>query len=50
LATVRGWRCGVAYDEQVVPALPVEPHDVLVNCILTPSRWIEIKPARAVLE
>ncbi len=42
LATVRGKTCGVAFDEQIVDEVPVEPHDVLLNCILTPSRWIEL--------
>src|SRR5436305_5725261 len=41
LATVRGRTCGVAFDEQIVTEVPVEPHDVLLNCILTPSRWID---------
>jgi 5-formyltetrahydrofolate cyclo-ligase len=49
LATVRGTRCGVAFDEQVVRDLPVEPHDIFVNCILTPSRWLAVGP-RTVLE
>jgi len=42
LAAVRGKTCGVAFDEQIVEELPVEPHDVHVNCILTPTRWIEL--------
>jgi len=42
LADVRGRICGVAFDEQIVPEIPVEPHDILVNCILTPTRWIEL--------
>jgi 5-formyltetrahydrofolate cyclo-ligase len=42
LAAVRGTTCGVAFDEQIVPAVPVEPHDVQLNCILTPTRWIEL--------
>ena len=41
LATVRGTTCGVAFDEQIVDTIPVEPHDVHLNCILTPTRWIE---------
>jgi 5-formyltetrahydrofolate cyclo-ligase len=41
LATVRGTTCGVAFDEQIVETIPVEPHDVHLNCILTPTRWIE---------
>jgi 5-formyltetrahydrofolate cyclo-ligase len=42
LAAVRGTTCGVAFDEQIVNEVPVEPHDVLLNCILTPSRWIQL--------
>ena len=41
LAAVRGTTCGVAFDEQIVNEVPVEPHDVHLNCILTPSRWIQ---------
>jgi len=42
LAEMSGNRCGVAYDEQIVRAVPVQPHDSYVNCILTPTRWIEL--------
>jgi 5-formyltetrahydrofolate cyclo-ligase len=42
LAVARGLTCGVAYDEQIVSDIPVEPHDVPVNCILTPTRWIAL--------
>ena len=42
LAEVRGTTCGVAFDEQIVREVPVEPHDVVLNCILTPTRWIEL--------
>jgi 5-formyltetrahydrofolate cyclo-ligase len=41
LAAVRGTTCGVAFDEQIVDTIPIEPHDVHLNCILTPTRWIE---------
>lgn len=41
LAAVCGTKCGVAFDEQVVNAVPVGPLDVSLNCILTPTRWIE---------
>ena len=41
LTSVRGMTCGVAFDEQIVEAIPIEPHDVHLNCILTPTRWIE---------
>jgi 5-formyltetrahydrofolate cyclo-ligase len=43
LTSVRGTTCGVAFDEQIVETIPVEPHDVSLNCILTPSRWLEFK-------
>lgn len=39
LAGVPGFKCGVAFDNQIVPKLPIEPHDVCLDCILTPSRW-----------
>jgi len=42
LAAVRGQTCGVAFDEQIVLRVPVEPHDSDVNWILTPTRWIEL--------
>ena len=42
LANLRGTTCGVAFDEQIVSELPVEPTDISVNCILTPTRWIEL--------
>jgi 5-formyltetrahydrofolate cyclo-ligase len=42
LADLRGTTCGVAFDEQIVNDLPVEPTDISVNCILTPTRWIEL--------
>lgn len=42
LAGVGATKCGVAFDEQIVEGIPREPHDVLVNCIVTPTRWIEV--------
>jgi len=41
LAGMRGSTCGVAFDEQIVREVPTEPHDIRLNCILTPTRWIE---------
>jgi len=41
LAAVGGITCGVAFDEQILDEIPVEPHDVRVHCILTPTRWME---------
>ena len=39
LAEVRGHKCGVAYEVQVIAAVPEEPHDVRVDSILTPAGW-----------
>ena len=33
-------KCGVALEEQLVAAIPAEPHDISMNFVLTPSRWI----------
>ena len=43
LADVRGVKCGVGFDEQIVDAIPVGPLDVQLDCILTPTRWVEAK-------
>ena len=40
LSQVRGQTCGVAFDEQIVPEVPIEPHDVRLNYLLTPTRWM----------
>jgi len=41
LAAVEGRTCGVSFDEQILSEVPLEPHDVTLNSILTPTRWIE---------
>jgi 5-formyltetrahydrofolate cyclo-ligase len=46
LADLRGVTCGVAFDEQLVDEVPVAPHDVSLNRILTPTRWVEPRSAR----
>jgi 5-formyltetrahydrofolate cyclo-ligase len=46
LAKVRGTTCGIAYDHQIVSVVPAEPHDIHVDCILTPARWIDLQTAR----
>ena len=40
LAGVRGHKCGVAFDWQVVEEVPVGPHDVGMDWLLTPSRFV----------
>ena len=44
LAGFCGHKCGVAFEAQIVAAVPAEPHDVLVNSILTPTRWHLCRP------
>jgi 5-formyltetrahydrofolate cyclo-ligase len=46
LAQIRGFKCGVAFDQQVVDEIPTEPHDVRLDCILTPTRWLPVSRAR----
>ena len=43
LADVRGTKCGLAFDCQWVTEIPVEPHDVKLDCIVTPSRWLFVR-------
>jgi 5-formyltetrahydrofolate cyclo-ligase len=45
LAALSGFKCGVAFDCQVIQELPLESHDVRVNCILTPTRWHPVPAA-----
>jgi 5-formyltetrahydrofolate cyclo-ligase len=42
LAGIAGAKCGVAFDLQVVAQIPAAGHDVSMNFILTPTRWLEI--------
>jgi 5-formyltetrahydrofolate cyclo-ligase len=42
LAEVGGRRCGVAFEQQIVDRVPVEAHDLRVQSILTPRRWVEV--------
>ncbi len=42
LRLASGRKCGVGFDEQLVSEVPVEAHDILLNCILTPTRWLEL--------
>jgi 5-formyltetrahydrofolate cyclo-ligase len=42
LAGVRGVKCGITFDEQMVNDVPAGPLDVRMNFILTPARGAEI--------
>ncbi|HZV36318.1 MAG TPA: 5-formyltetrahydrofolate cyclo-ligase [Verrucomicrobiae bacterium] len=50
LAVLEGPTCGVAFDQQIVSQIPVEPHDMQLNCILTPTRWQCSNSPRAALK
>ena len=41
LTHVRGTKCGIAFDEQIVEEIPAGPLDIRLNCILTPTRWTQ---------
>lgn len=41
LAGVTGVKCGIAFDQQIVQTIPSEAHDVRMDFILSPSRWME---------
>ena len=43
LGELRGTTCGVAFDQQIVDEIPVAPHDVRLDCILTPTRWVDLR-------
>jgi 5-formyltetrahydrofolate cyclo-ligase len=39
LARMNGLKCGVGYDWQMGILFAAEPHDVSLNCIISPSHW-----------
>lgn len=43
LAGFGGRKIGVAFDFQIVAEVPCEAHDVVLDDIVTPARWIEAK-------
>jgi 5-formyltetrahydrofolate cyclo-ligase len=41
LKELHGTTCGVAFDQQIVDEIPTAVHDVRLDRLLTPTRWIE---------
>jgi 5-formyltetrahydrofolate cyclo-ligase len=41
LANARGIKCGIAFDVQIVKAVPVEIHDMRMNFIVTPTLCVK---------
>ena len=39
LSKAAGVKCGICFDEQLLAEIPVEPHDVVLDFIATPTRW-----------
>lgn len=39
-----GTTCGVGFDQQLIDEVPLEPHDALLDRLLTPTRWVELPP------
>lgn len=46
VAAPRALRVGFGFDEQVVPAIPMLPHDAPLDWIVTPSRKLRCEPGR----
>lgn len=40
LAGFSGRKIGVAFDLQIVPEVPREPHDIALDAVVTPTRWL----------
>jgi 5-formyltetrahydrofolate cyclo-ligase len=43
LAGFAGMKTGVAFDFQILPEVPREPHDIALNAVVTPTWWLEVK-------
>lgn len=43
LGELRGIRCGVAFDQQVVHELPLASHDIRMDFLVTPTRWRDLQ-------
>jgi 5-formyltetrahydrofolate cyclo-ligase len=43
LAGFTGMKIGVAFDFQIVAEVPREPHDIALDAVVAPTRWLEAK-------
>ena len=43
LAGFTGMKIGVAFDFQIVTEVPAEPHDIVLDAVVTPTRWLVAK-------
>ena len=40
-AAAHGTKCGICFDWQLVETVPTEAHDAVLDCIVTPTRWLK---------
>jgi 5-formyltetrahydrofolate cyclo-ligase len=40
LTHVSGTKCGLAFEQQINIAIPTEPHDIVLDCVVTPTLWL----------
>ena len=45
LSNISAKKCGVCFEQQVYPYVPVERHDVKMDMIATPTGWLVPPPA-----
>lgn len=45
LSEVTGIKCGVGFESQVFDSVPVEPHDIHLDALVTEERWVAFSPA-----
>ena len=43
LPEISGIKCGVAFDEQIVEMVPAGRHDVRMDFVLTPTRYVKME-------
>jgi 5-formyltetrahydrofolate cyclo-ligase len=43
LSATSGVKCGICFEEQLLPEIPVEPHDLGVDFLATPTRWVDCR-------
>ena len=43
LSAATGVKCGICFEEQLLAEIPVEPHDVVLDFIATPTRWLDCR-------
>ncbi len=43
LAGFTGMKIGVAFDFQIVTEVPREPHDIALDAVVTPTRWLQAR-------